>query len=186
MTDKQQILKALDEKIDAKTKEELIAHVSNEQMRERLIWTKSLVDIFGKEQAKKVIHNTLYPIWYAWGRETAVAMGCPQDLDGFIKMREGRAGNPIVPPSEIVEKTKTRYVTRTNRCFIAEAYFRYKENKRDYHKFGGDDVFEAVKSRCDMDTARWNGFNPKIKVTRTKFFFDGDDCCEFVCELERI
>ena len=177
--------KALEAKMDAKTKEELVAHVSNHQIQERLMWAKSLVDIFGKEQAKKIIQDTVWKMWYDRGRAQAAAAGYPQDMDGFIKatMPKPGGGNPIVPPFEIVEKTNTRYVNRMNRCFIAEAYFRFKEGP-EFERFGGEDVFEVVKARCIMDEARWVGFNPKMKVSRPKFFFDGDTCCEYVCELE--
>ena len=37
---------------------------------------------------------------------------------------------------------------------------------------------------CCSDYAYCRGFNPKIKLTRTKTLMQGDDCCDFRWELE--
>jgi hypothetical protein len=175
----------LEEKMAAKTKEELVAHVHRAQLQERLLWAKSLIDMFGKEQAKRIIHNTLYPIWYDRGRADAAKLGYPQDMDSFAEMVISQlARNPITPAPEVVERTKNRFVLRMNKCFTADAYFKFRENPDEFRRFGGEEAFEVIKTRCDMDTARYNGFNPRLKIRRTKFFMDGDGCCEYVVELE--
>ncbi len=174
----------IEEKMGGKSKEELVNHVSNHQMQERFLWAKALTDIFGKEQAKKIIRNTVYPVWYDRGRAEAQKMGYPEDVESFAKVLiKSNAKNPITPDLEIVEKTKTKLTVRIRKCFIADAFFNLKEKREDYERFGGDDVAEVTKSRCVMDEARWRGFNPRFRVTRPKFFMDGDGCCEYTLEL---
>ena len=46
------------------------------------------------------------------------------------------------------------------------------------------DLLDLVKLWCTHDFGRMAGWNPDIKFQRPKFILDGDDCCEFLCELE--
>lgn len=166
------------------TKEELVATSQDTRVRDILLVTKTLVSQVGKEEARKLIGKAQYDIYYKLGREAAERLGNPQDLDSYIeeywvKFLDRR---PLVPPTAFVERTKNRAVCRTTSCVLYDAWRKIAGDPNMRARYGKD-TFEAAKGRCDHDLAWANGFNSNIKLERTNFFLDGDDCCEFVVEL---
>ena len=138
--------------------------------------TEILVSQVGKEKAKELIEKATYSRFYKLGRELAKKAGNPQDIDGYIEaiLIEQLGSMPEVPPVEIVERTKNRVIFAARDCFIAEAFA----------EVGEPEILEVAKYRCCHDRATANGFNPKMKFEMAKFLLNGDDCCEFVAELE--
>jgi hypothetical protein len=174
-----------EEKMGKLTKDELVEWLITFDLQERLLFAKALISLVGKEEAKKIISRTVTDTWYKRGRATAEELGNPEDLDSYIDIMIKRmARNPIAPPLEIVERTKNRVIFRETGCVIADVFEKFKKNVAEVARFGGDEVMEVSKARCDMDTAWANGFNPKMKFERTKFFLDGEGCCEFIAEIE--
>jgi hypothetical protein len=164
-------------KLDSVSREELVKGVMDLRARDLFTLVKVLITQFGKEKAKELIEEAQYAAFYQRAREAAEKLGNPTDLDSYIKWQKTRTGNiPSAPMSEVVERTKNNYVFRSRNCYQAESVLKYGVEDPE--------ILEVIKYCCPHDTGVANGFNPKMRFKRTKFLLDGDDCCEFVAEVD--
>ena len=157
---------------------QVVEELSAARAKTLLLFTKILIDQVGKERAKELIRKARYDAWYEMGRRAAEALGNPKDIDSYINEYIYKfmapSKKPYVPPQELERVSDKKAIFRTRRCFLAEALLKY----------GDKETLEVVKDHCCHDIAWANGFNPKMKFEMTKFFLDGDDCCEFTSEAE--
>ena len=72
---------------------------------------------------------------------------------------------------EVLRKDREALEVRVTRCAHAEAF----------RGFNATDV--GLRMICMGDHAVVEGFNPRIRFTRTKTMMAGDDCCNFSFEL---
>jgi hypothetical protein len=73
---------------------------------------------------------------------------------------------------EIHEQNKEKFCFHVTRCRYAEMY-----KELGLLEFG-------VVLSCGRDLALIQGFNPKIKFTRTQTIMEGADLCDFCYELD--
>lgn len=146
------------------------------------LFSRVLIDKFGKEEARALIEKARVDYNYKRGRAEAEKLGNPQDADGYIeKMLEKQNLQPLGPDAKVSERTKNKVVFSTAPCIIADAYKALAADPKVVEMFGADAI-EVAKAHCTHDRGWANGFNPKMKFQMTKFFLDGDDLCEFVAE----
>lgn len=162
----------LEEKMEKLTRNELAERSFDLRAEDIIIYSRILLEQVGKEKAIELVKKARWDARYGRGKETAEKLGNPKDIDTFHNERmKAMERIPFVAPSEIVEKTKTRIVTRARKCFLSDAILRRNVEK---------DVLDVVKAYCNHDEGYAGGWG--MKCTKTKFLMNKDDCCEFVWE----
>jgi len=157
---------------------QVVEELSSSRAKTMLLFTRILIDQVGKEKAKELIRKARYDAWYEMGRKAAEALGNPKDIDSYINeyvykfMSPGK--KPYVPPQQLERVSDKKAIFRTRYCFLAKELLKERDKE----------TLEVVKAYCCHDIAWANGFNPEMKFELTKFFLDGDDCCEFTFETE--
>ncbi|MFQ6094813.1 MAG: L-2-amino-thiazoline-4-carboxylic acid hydrolase [Candidatus Bathyarchaeia archaeon] len=73
---------------------------------------------------------------------------------------------------EVIRKDRRVLEVKVTRCAHADTFKR----------FNAADI--GQKLICNGDIAVVEGFNPRMKFTRSKLLMAGDDCCHFKFELE--
>ena len=126
---------------------------------------KAFIEEFGKEKTLEITSKVIESLAEESGRMLAEFVGgnSLEDLaKGLVLWSQDGANE-----SELVEITDTKIATNITRCLYADMY---KEH--------GMEEFGHLLS-CGRDFAMVAGFNPKIKLTRTKTIMEGDDICDF-------
>lgn len=158
------------------TKEELVEKMIDARAADIVTFIKILVSQVGKNKAIELIKGTRWEAWSRKGMEAAREAGNPQDMSSYIDAYWVKAMKsiPWVPPAEWDEKTESRAVTTVRSYCIGRAIAKL-----------GDEMIKEIgeKAYCIHDIAWANGFNPNIKGTITRTFYDGDDCCQLVLEI---
>ena len=171
-------MQAVEEQLRKADPVQVVEELSASRAKTLLLFTRILIDQVGKEKATELIRKARYDAWYEMGQKAAEALANPRDIDSYINeyiykfMAPGKKA--YVPPQELERVSDKKAIFRTRCCFLAEALLRY----------GDKETLEVVKAYCCHDIAWANGFNPEMKFEMTKFFLDGDDCCEFAFETE--
>jgi len=126
---------------------------------------KAFIKEFGKEKTLEVAGKVIESLAEESGRMLAEFVGgnSLEDLANGLALWSQDGANE----SELVEITDTEIATNITRCRYADMY---KEH--------GMEEFGYLLS-CGRDFAMVAGFNPKIKLTRTKTIMEGDDICDF-------
>jgi hypothetical protein len=176
MLDKEKVDELAQVKMKKFSRENIIQFDAEFRTNDMARLIRILISQIGKDKAKEIYEKETYDDYYKAGRETAEKIGNPQDLNSFINVWMVKAMDAIsfVRPIIITEMTPNKVVVGADKCVIADAFLKVEDR----------DVLEVLKCRCCHDTAWANGFNPNIRFERTKFLVDGDDMCEFVCELD--
>jgi hypothetical protein len=125
---------------------------------------------FGEERVLRVIRETIVSIAHAQGAELARAMGG----DSLSKFRESlihwTKGKAL--EIDVVEEGESVFAYNVTRCRYAEMY-------RD---MGIPRLGPALS--CSRDFALIEGFNPRIRLTRTQTLMEGAPFCDFRYRLE--
>jgi len=168
---------SLEEKLERVTRTELMERSFGLRVEDIVMFSKILLEQLGKEKAIELIKKARWGLRYDQGKEAAAKLGNPKDLDTFIEeyFIKKMDGLPFVPPIELRERTKNRVIAGAPVCFLSEAIL-----KRNLDK----DLLDVVKAYCIHDEAWAAGWNPDMKVEKVKFLMDGDDSCDFLCEVE--
>ncbi len=126
---------------------------------------KEFIKEFGKEKTLEVADKVIESLAEESGRMLAefVRGNSLEDLAKGLALWSQDGANE----SELVKITDTKIATNITRCRYADMY---KEH--------GMEEFGYLLS-CGRDFAMVAGFNPKIKLTRTKTIMEGDDICDF-------
>lgn len=74
---------------------------------------------------------------------------------------------------QVIRKTPEALEVKVTRCAHADAF----------KTLNATDI--GMKMICMGDYAVTEGFNPKIRFTRSKTIMAGDDCCHFIFELDK-
>ncbi len=164
-------------KMERFSREEIIEFEASLRAKDMFRLAKILIEQLGREKAKEIYEREIYSIYNKQGREAAEKLGNPSDLDTYLNVWavEAMASIPAVQPPIITERTENMVRWGVTHCYYGDAY----------RKIGDPVTFEVIKSRCCHDIAWTHGFNPKIRIERTKFLLDGDDMCEWKCVLEQ-
>jgi len=164
-----------DEKLESVSTRKLAELAMESSARNIAVYSQMLLEQLGKEKAKEVIYKKRFDDSYKIGRRHAERLGNPTDLT-VLAGGKAEFQRPFVAPIEVFELSKTRHHFKTKEgCLMGEAILRLNLD---------DDLLDLVKLWCTHDFGRIAGWSPKIKLTRPKFILNGDDCCEFIAELE--
>lgn len=124
---------------------------------------------FGRDKVMAVFARTIEDIARAQGRETAGRMG-DNSLQAFETSLEAwtRGGAMERLPIEAGDKRVRFDVTR---CLYAEKY----------RELGAEEI--GFLFSCARDAAWMEGFNPQVRMERTRTIMQGDTRCDFCYEL---
>lgn len=125
---------------------------------------------FGREESIKVVEKVIG----ALAREAGVAlrnMAGGDTVEHFQKKVMPLFGQGGALDVEVLETTPTQVAFNVKRCKYAEMY-----RKNGLEEFG------YILS-CTRDFPLIEGFNPKIKFTRTQTIMEGADFCDFRLSL---
>ena len=171
-------MQSLEEKLASVTRMELMQHAFASLAETVIIYSKILLEHLGKEKAVDVVKKARWDARYGRGRKTAEESGNPKDIDYFLESYFVKAMGllPFVPPAEIRERTKDKAVVGVSQCFFAEAVRKHHLDR---------DVLDVVKAYCNHDEGWAAGWNPDMKFEKVKFLLNGDDACDFLCEVKK-
>ena len=164
------------EKLDRFSRVQIIEWIQGLRARDMLRLARLLIRAVGKEKAMEMYEKETYDDYYKVGREMSEKLGHPQDLDTYLNIYaiQAMANIPDVQPPTLFQRSGNKVVWGVRQCYFAEAL----------QKYGDPELIDVVKKRCCHDEAWARGFNPKLKCRKTRFLLDGDDACEFTCEIE--
>lgn len=178
-------------KLDTISRETLVKSVMALRARDLFTVVKVLVSQVGKGKAKELLEEAQYAIFYQRGKDAAQRAGNPRDIDGYVKANTLALLGciPSAPIPEVIERTEKKYLFRCTKCSQAESLLCFGAGDSGglveaLHCSEDQETLEVVKYMCPHDTAWAKGFNPDMKFSRTKFFLDGNDYCEFLAEVE--
>jgi len=164
----------LEEKIEKLPKTELVQCSYKLRAEDIVMYSKILLEQLGKEKAIELVKKARWDARYGIGREAAEKLGNPKDVDTFHNERvKFMEKIPFVPRSEIVQETKNRVISRTTKCFLSDAIHNLKLDAG---------LMDVVKAYCNHEEGLAGGWG--MKCTKQKFFLNGDNCCEFMWEIE--
>ncbi|MFV0295954.1 MAG: L-2-amino-thiazoline-4-carboxylic acid hydrolase [Hyphomicrobiaceae bacterium] len=138
----------------------LLAHVY-QTLRKRL----------GDKEARDIIADSVTRSAIEQGRQMAAALDGATSLQTFIDAQElwTRGGALDV---EVKEQSSERFAFNVKRCAYAEMY-------RD---MGLGDIGDLLS--CQRDGAFCEGYDPKLKLTRTQTIMQGASHCDFVYQYD--
>ena len=151
---------------------QLIGVLTRREVEARLLapLVAALAREFGEGRVLRVIRETIVSIARAQGAELARAMGG----DSLSKFRESLVhwtkGKAL--EIDVLEEGERLFAYNVTRCRYAEMY-------RDL----GIPWLGPVLS-CSRDFALIEGFNPRIRLTRTQTLMEGAPFCDFRYRLE--
>ena len=126
---------------------------------------KAFVEELGEDKALAVVRSVIGKLARQSGMDLAKALGGNTMADlarGLTAWAKGDAYE-----MEGITLSATEYVYNITRCRYAEMY----------KAIGMADL--GVILSCGRDFELISGFNPKMKLTRTKTIMEGCDCCDF-------
>jgi predicted ArsR family transcriptional regulator len=130
---------------------------------------KAFIEELGEDKALAVVRSVIGKLARQSGMDLAKALGGNTMADlarGLTAWAKGDAYE-----MEGITLSATEYVYNITRCRYAEMY----------KAIGMADL--GVILSCGRDFELISGFNPKMKLTRTKTIMEGCDCCDFRIKL---
>ena len=130
---------------------------------------KAFIVEIGEDKALAVVRSVIGKLARQSGMDLAKALGGNTMADlarGLTAWAKGDAYE-----MEGITLSATEYVYNITRCRYAEMY----------KAIGMADL--GVILSCGRDFELISGFNPKMKLTRTKTIMEGCDCCDFRIKL---
>ena len=125
---------------------------------------------FGGERVLEVARRVIVEIARAQGRELAEKVGA-NDLRTFAATKEPWTRNGALE-IEVLRENDREYDFNVTRCRYAELY-----------RALGIPELGALLS-CNRDFALGEGFNPRMKLTRTRTIMEGAPHCDFRYRME--
>jgi L-2-amino-thiazoline-4-carboxylic acid hydrolase len=131
---------------------------------------KGFIKAMGRKKALTIVEQVIEDLGRQGGQELARIMG-GNSMAHFIKGNElwTRDGSLEM---EIMEQTETTFSLNITSC-------RYADNYKDA---GIADL--GLELSCKRDFTMAEGFNPKMKLTRTQTIMEGAPYCDFCFRLE--
>jgi fumarate reductase iron-sulfur subunit len=126
---------------------------------------KAFIEEVGEEKALAVVRSVIGKLARQSGRDLSKALGGNTMTDlarGLTAWAKGDAYE-----MDVITLSETEYVYNITRCRYAEMY----------KEIGLADL--GVILSCGRDFELISGFNPKMRLTRTKTIMEGCDCCDF-------
>ena len=128
---------------------------------------KGYAELIGFEKSLEIAAGVIRGLARDAGRQIAAERGSGtlRDLADVVKMLWSRNGEAL--EVEFIELSETVLDFRVTRCRYAEQYANL-----GFGKFG-------YSLSCTRDAAFAQGFNPKIKMSRTQTIMEGSPYCDF-------
>jgi imidazole glycerol phosphate synthase subunit HisF len=132
----------------------------------------TLSESFGKETAARIVGESVRRAAVEQGAEMAAAQGGKTSLQTFIDAQElwTRGGALAV---EIDEASTSRFAFKVTRC----------EYARMYREMGLGEIGHLLS--CQRDGTFCEGYDPKLKLSRTQTIMQGASHCDFEYTYEK-
>jgi hypothetical protein len=130
---------------------------------------KGFIKEIGKERTLEIVKGVIQSLARESGAQLANRLG-GNSIEHFARGLELWKKDDALH-IEILEQNETRFSFNILRCRYAEMY-------REL----GIPEFGTLLS-CDRDVAFIGGFNPKMRLARSRTIMEGADCCDFHYEL---
>ena len=128
------------------------------------------IEVLGRDKGLEVASKVITQLARQSGADLAKAQG-GNTIAHLVKGQgQWSAGGAI--KREVLDITETTYNYNVVRCQYAEMY----------RRLGLADLGSVLS--CARDRAMFEGFNPKLKLTRTQTIMEGADYCDFRLTLE--
>lgn len=133
-----------------------------------------VLNAFMKEVGREKALEILDPIIQNMAREAGVNLGKVVGGNTIEHFAKGMTYWTLEDALklDILEQTPKKFNFNVTRCRYADMY----------KELGIPDL--GVLLSCNRDKALIEGFNPKIKFSRTQTIMEGADCCDFGYELK--
>ncbi|MBW2618131.1 MAG: L-2-amino-thiazoline-4-carboxylic acid hydrolase [Deltaproteobacteria bacterium] len=129
-----------------------------------------LIKVFGKEATLDVVRRSMADVGLAQGRQLR-EMADGDGIEDFARQlslfSEGGAQE-----QEILAVSETRLDVNISKCVYAETCKKLGDTELGYELL------------CARDPYLFKGFNPRMKMNRTKTIMQGDECCDFRISLK--
>ena len=131
---------------------------------------KAFMEKFGQEETLAVVRPLIEELAKESGAQLAESLG-GNSIDEFTKgLGLWTKGDAL--EMEILEQTETTLSQNITRCRYADMY----------RELGLADLGKELS--CGRDFAMTEGFNPKLKLTRTQTIMEGAPYCDFRYRME--
>jgi hypothetical protein len=125
----------------------------------------------GPEQARAILSRAIVNLARQTAGEMAAESPTGPSLEHFIALQERWTRDDALR-IEVIDRTETSYGFNVTRCKYSEMY-----RQMGLAELG------AVLS-CDRDGAFCEGYDPKLKLTRTQTLMGGATHCDFRYQVE--
>ncbi len=125
----------------------------------------------GAETARRVIGEAVVASAIDEGRRFARRRGGPGGIEGFASFQHLWDADGALE-SEVLEHTETDYVYKVTRCRYAEMY----------REMGLGEI--GFQLSCNRDATFVEGYDPRIRLSRTRTIMQGADHCDFHYRME--
>jgi fumarate reductase iron-sulfur subunit len=119
----------------------------------------------GRKKSLEILKQVIENIALKSGKDLAQKMGDNKICDYARGLEPWMAGDAY--DQEILELSEERFDFNINRCAYAQMY----------KELGMEDL--GFYLSCSRDFKLMEGFNPELKMIRTKTIMEGADCCDF-------
>jgi len=125
---------------------------------------------FDRERVWEITRKVIKNVALQQGAQLANSVE-KNDLEHFAEIQETwKKDNAIL--TEVLELSKKKFSFNVFRCRYAEMY----------QHLGVPELGKMLS--CDRDFALIEGYNPKIRLTRTQTIMEGADICDFCFEVQ--
>ena len=125
----------------------------------------------GEETAKRVIGKAIIEAAIDEGKLFADEHGGPGGLKGFLSFQHLWDADGALE-SEVVRESDDEYIYKVTRCRYAEMY----------HEMGVGEI--GFQLSCNRDATFIEGYDPRIKLTRTQTIMQGASHCDFHYKMD--
>ena len=124
----------------------------------------------GEERTLEITEHIIEDLAIQAGQESAERLGDDSPESALDHLKPHIAGGALEIKSISKDETHNRF--DVVRCGYVDMY----------EKLGMRDLGGTLS--CNRDACFYQGVNPKFKFSRTKTLMKGDNCCDFLVELE--
>ena len=125
---------------------------------------------FGEERLIAIARDVIIDVARAQGKELAGRMGGDTLTHFATALEDWKKGDAY--RMDVLEQTEEKFSFNVTRCRYAEMY----------RALGIPEVGALLS--CNRDFSLVEGFNPKVKLTRTQTVMEGASHCDFRFELK--
>ena len=147
---------------------EYFKRLEHQHFLELISYVRALEKDYGSD-CMEVLASAKYELTYQQWAELARS----QEQNGIAKLFEllWEGAGPLLE-YEVLYRDSEEIRLRVTKCFWADTF----------REMGAAGIGKTLY--CDDEHASASGFNPRIRLTRSKTLMEGDDCCDHCYLLE--